>query len=131
MINDPIADMLTKIRNAQAAKKEAAIVSYSKLKMNIAKILEKEGYIKASEKKGKKGRRSIELVLSYNTEGESAINSIFRVSKLSQRVYLPVKKIKPVRQGTGIQIISTSKGLMTDKEARKEKIGGEIICQIW
>lgn len=128
---DPIADMLTKIRNAQAAKKEAVVVSYSNFKMGIAKILEKEGYAKAAEKKGKQGKRIIEFNFSYDLQGKPSITSISRVSKLSQRVYVPAKKIRPVKQGMGIQIISTPKGLMTDKDARKEKVGGEIICQIW
>ncbi len=128
---DPIADMLTKIRNAQAAKKETVAVSYSKIKMAIADLLAKEKFIKEVEHKGKKGKKAINIVLLYDEKGAPAISHIARISKLSQRIYAPVKKIKLIRQGSGTQIISTPKGLMTDKEARKEKVGGEIICEIW
>lgn len=128
---DPIADMLTKIRNAQSAKKETVAVSYSKIKMAIADLLTKEKFIKEAEHKGKKGKKAINIVLSYDEKGAPAINHISRISKLSQRIYTPFKKIKSIRQGFGTQIISTPKGLMTDKDARKEKVGGEIICEIW
>ncbi|MBU4353172.1 30S ribosomal protein S8 [Candidatus Parcubacteria bacterium] len=131
MINDPIADMLTTIRNAVAVKKETAVIPYSQIKMGIAKILEKEKFIKAAERKGKKIGKTIDIVLAYDEKGNSAISRITRVSKPSKRNYLPFKKIRSLRQGAGIQIISTPKGILTDKEARKEKVGGEVICEVW
>lgn len=128
---DPIADMLTAIRNAIAVKKEMTVVPYSQIKMGIAKILEKEKFIKAVERKGKKIGKTIDILLAYDEKGNSVISRITRVSKPSKRSYLPFKKIRSLRQGAGIQIISTPKGILTDKEARKEKVGGEVICEVW
>ncbi len=128
---DVIADMFTKIRNAQAVKKETVLIPYSKIKMEIAKVLLRGKYIKEINRRGKKNKRSIELSLSYGEKGQAAISHISRISKPSRRVYLPFKKIKPIRQGYGSMILSTSKGLLTDKEAKKEGVGGEIICEIW
>lgn len=128
---DPIADMFTKIRNAQAVKKETVSVPYSKLKAEIAKALLKHNYIKEINRRGKKNKKNIELVLSYDESGKGAINHIGRISKPSRRVYLPLKEIKPVRRGFGIILLSTTKGILTDKEAKKEKVGGEAICKIW
>jgi small subunit ribosomal protein S8 len=128
---DPIADMLTSIRNAAAVKKEITVVPYSQIKMGIAKILEKEKFIKAAERKGKKIGKTIDITLAYDEKGNSVITRIIRVSKPSKRNYLPFKKIRLLRQGAGIQIISTPKGILTDKEARKEKVGGEVICEVW
>ncbi len=128
---DVIADMFSKIRNAQAVKKEMVVIPYSKLKMEIAKVLLKSGYIKEINRRGKKNKKSAELSLSYDEKGEGAIAHIIRISKPSRRVYLPFKEIRSVRQGSGMKIISTPKGLLTDKEARKEKVGGEVIAEIW
>lgn len=131
MTTDPISDMFTKIRNAQAVKKEMVLIPYSKLKMEIAKVLLKNNYIKEINRRGKKNKKSIELVLSYDETGKGAINHISRISKPSRRVYFSFKEIKPIRRGYGMMIISTPKGLLTDKEAVKEKVGGEVICKIW
>jgi len=133
-MSDPISNMLTAIRNAQAVRHPTVSLSFSNLKYEIAKILEKEGLVENVEKKGKKIKRSIEITLKY--EGESshnrpAISGLKMISKPGQRIYLPVKKIKRVRGGYGITIISTPKGLMTNKEAKRQKIGGEVICEIW
>jgi len=128
---DPIADMFTKIRNAQAVKKETVLIPYSKLKMEIAKALLKNNYIKEINRRGKKNKKSIELVLAYDENGKGMINYIGRISKPSRRIYLSLKEIKPVRRGFGIMLLSTTKGILTDKEARKEKVGGEAICEIW
>lgn len=128
---DTIGNMLTIIRNAQAVKKETAIVPYSKLKMEIAKILTKEKFIKEAEPKGKKNKKTIEIILNYDEKGRPAISHIARVSKPSQRIYLSFKKIRPVREGLGLQIISTQKGVLTDREARNKKVGGEILCEVW
>jgi small subunit ribosomal protein S8 len=133
---DPINDMLNRIRNAQAVLKSTVEVPYSNLKQDIAKILQKEGFIKKVEKKGKKSRKILEIVLKYENSTEGglpvpAISGLRRISKSGQRIYTPSKKIRKVRNGYGISIISTSKGLMTNKEARKKKLGGEVICEVW
>jgi len=140
---DPISDMLTSIRNAVAVGHPTVNVPFSNLKYKIAKILGKEDLIEKVEKKGKGVKKSLEITLRYlpsqilpgkTGEGErkvSAISGLKRISKSGQRIYLPYKKIKKIREGFGIAIISTSKGLMTNKEARKQKFGGEVICEIW
>lgn len=129
-MTDPIADMLTRIRNAQAVLKPEVFVPFSKIKYQIIKILEKEGFVEKVERKGRGVRKKIKIVLKYEDK-TPAISGLRKVSKPGQRIYLPVKKIKPVRGGFGIAIISTPKDLMTDKEARKKRLGGEIICEIW
>jgi small subunit ribosomal protein S8 len=133
---DPIADMFNRIRNAQAVFHQTADVPYSNIKFEIAKILEKEGFIAGAEKKGKKNKKVIEIVLKYNkNEGfekaSPVIGAINRISRSGQRIYSHYKNLKRVRDGFGIAIISTSKGLMTNKEARKQKAGGEVICEVW
>jgi len=139
-MTDPITDMLNRIRNAQAVLKSTVDVSFSNLKYEIAKILEKKGFIAKVEKKGKKIKRIIEITLKYNGEkvagGEGhqklpVISGLKKISKPGQRIYKKAKEIKPVKGGYGMAIISTPKGLMTDKEAKKRKLGGEIICEIW
>lgn len=133
---DPISDMLTQIRNAQAVEKGTVTLSYSKLKANLAKILKKEGLIKeVAEAKVKKGKgalrhRFIEISLKY-TDGKPAINELKRVSKPGQRIYVSYHRLPRVLNDLGIAVISTSQGLMTNKEARKKKLGGEVICEIW
>ncbi len=136
---DPISDMLNRMRNAQAVSKEQVVVPFSNLKYEIAKILEAKGFIKAAEKKGRTQNRTIEITLKYQSLPESladdkmtpAISGLKRISKPGQRIYKSFKEIKAIRGGYGLAIISTSKGLMTDKEARKHKAGGEVICEIW
>jgi small subunit ribosomal protein S8 len=129
-MTDPISDMLNRIRNAQAVLKETVDIPFSDLKYGIAKILEKKGFITKVEKKGKKVRRTVEITLKYNAK-QPAISGLKRISKPGQRIYKNAKEIKPVKGGYGVAVISTSKGLMTDKEARKKKLGGEILCEIW
>jgi len=127
---DQISNMLTSIRNAQAVRHPVVRVPFSNLKYEIAKILERNGFVEKIEKKGRKTKKFIEITLKYE-DNLPRISGLKRVSKPGQRIYLPWRKIKKVKQGYGIAIISTSKGLMTDKEARKQKIGGEILCEIW
>ena len=127
---DPITDMLNRIRNAQAVLKETVEVPFSNLKYEIAKILEKNGFIEKVEKKGKKTKKIIEITLKYDNK-IPAISGLKRISKPGQTIYLGHRKIKRVKGGYGVAIISTSKGLMTDKEARKQKLGGEVLCEIW
>ncbi len=129
-MTDPISDMLNRIKNAQAVLKTQLDFPFSNFKYEIAKILEKERFIEKIEKKGKKTKRTIEIILKYEDK-RPAISGLKRISKPGQRIYSPSKKIKKVRGGYGIPIISTSKGLMTNKEAKRQKLGGEIICEIW
>ncbi len=127
---DPIADMLTSIRNAQAVLKKTVSVPFSNLKFEIAKILEKEGFIEKVQKKGRGIRKIIEIELKYENK-KPVISGLKRISKQGQRIYIGVKEIKPVRSGYGILILSTPKGLMTGKQAKKQKVGGEVICEVW
>jgi len=129
-MTDPITDMLNRVRNAQAVNKETVNIPFSNLKYEIAMILKKDGFIEKVEKKGKKTKRIMEITLKY-IDKIPAISGLKRISKSGQRIYLPSKKIKKVKGGYGIAIISTSKGLMTDKEVRKQRLGGEVICEIW
>jgi len=128
---DSIADMLTRIRNALAVKKETVVIPYSRLKMEIAKIFVKEKLVKEAEPKGKKSKKIIEIVLAYKENGKPAITHLKRISKSSQRIYSPVKNLKSLRGGTDLRIISTPKGILTDREAKKEKVGGEVLCEVW
>ena len=127
---DTVSNMLTQIRNAQMVKKETIIVPFSAFKYNIAEILEKAKLVKKIKKSGRKEKKVIEIILKYEL-GVPAISGLKKVSKGGQRMYNKYSEIKRVQGGYGIAIVSTSKGLMTDKEARKQKIGGEVICQIW
>jgi small subunit ribosomal protein S8 len=129
--SDPIADMLTRIRNAASAKFNRVDIPGSRVKSEIAKLLKSEGYIRNYKfiKDGKQG--ILRLYLKYGPDQQSVIFGLERVSKPSRRVYLNCRDIKPILSGMGVSIISTSKGMMTDKNARKENIGGEILCNIW
>ncbi|MDI6592064.1 MAG: 30S ribosomal protein S8 [Patescibacteria group bacterium] len=129
-MTDPITDLLNRIRNAQAVFHPTVDIPFSNLKYEIAKILEKEGFVKKIEKKGRKIKRKIEIILKYDGK-IPAISGLKRVSKPGQRIYKSCKDLKPVKGGYGIAIVSTSKGIMTDKEARKQKLGGEVLCEIW
>lgn len=129
-MTDPVSNMLTMIRNAKSASKEAVEIPFSNLKYEIAKILEKEGFVGKVEKQGRKEKKFIEIALKYNDK-TPAISGLKKISKPGQKIYADFRNIKKVKGGFGIAIISTSKGLMTNKEARKQKIGGEVICEIW
>jgi len=127
---DSISDLLNRIRNAQAVLHPKVDIPFSNLKYEIAKILEKEGFVEKVIKSGKKTKRTVEITLKYEDK-VPVISGLKRISKPGQRIYLPARKIRPIKGGYGIAIISTARGLMTDKEARKQKLGGEIICEIW
>lgn len=130
MITDPIADMLTRIRNAQMAGKQAAEIPYSRLKNAIALLMEQRGFIKKVEVRGRKARKVLHITLRYR-EGEGAIMGIRRISKPGQRMYVGSSDIQRVRGGRGMAVISTSRGMLTDREARVQGVGGEYICEIW
>ena len=128
---DPITDMFNRIKNALAVRQETVEIPFSKMKLKIAEILKKQGFISDFKAKGKGSKKIIKILLKYTEDGASALSNFKRVSKPGQRIYKSVKEMKKVKDGYGIAIISTSKGLMTDKEARKDKIGGEVIVEIW
>ncbi|MEK7651675.1 MAG: 30S ribosomal protein S8 [Candidatus Doudnabacteria bacterium Gr01-1014_77] len=130
MFTDPISDMLTRIRNGAAAHKTDVLMPYSKLKHNLANILAREGYI-AGVEVIEGSLKQLSVKIKYTSNGEAVVSSIQRVSKPGQRIYVPMDRIPRTNGGLGVTILSTSKGLMTDKEARKQKYGGEVICQIW
>ena len=132
---DPIADMLTRIRNAQAAGHAKVPVRASKLKYTIAQILEREGFVARVEKESEGAHETLSIWLKYSqvspTKKVPAIQEITRVSKQGCRIYVKGHEVKKVKNGYGIAIISTSKGIMTDREARAQKMGGELLCKVW
>jgi small subunit ribosomal protein S8 len=130
-ISDPIADMLTRIRNAAKAKFSSVDVPGSKLKIELAKALTEEGFIRNYKFIEDNKQGILRIFLKYGENQTKAIMGLKRVSKPSRRVYVKAGDIKPVLNGLGISVLSTSKGIMTDKKARKENIGGEIICNVW
>ncbi|MBI2113424.1 MAG: 30S ribosomal protein S8 [Candidatus Wildermuthbacteria bacterium] len=129
-MGDPISDMLTRIRNAKAVLLPQVEVPFSKIKHEIAKILEKERFVQSVDIKGRRTSKDIVLILKYENK-VPAISDLKRVSKPGQRIYVMSSELKRVKSGLGIAILSTSKGIMTDKEARRLKIGGELLCQVW
>ena len=132
VMSDPIADMLTRIRNANTAKHDTVSIPASKIKASIAEILLQEGYIKAYEIQEEGTRKNILVTLKYGKDkNEKVIHGLSRISKPGLRVYAGAEEMPKVLGGLGIAIISTSKGLMTDKEARKAAIGGEVLAYIW
>ena len=130
-MTDPIADMLTRIRNAFRVSHDSVDIPSSKLKISIAKVLKTEGYIKNFRLVSSGDRRFLRVFLRYDQNGVSVIEGIKRVSKPSCRIYAGYDEIPKVLNGYGINIISTSKGLMADRQARKTGIGGEILCLVW
>lgn len=128
---DSIADMITSINNAQAVAKKQISVPYSNFKFEILNLLKKEGYILDVQKKGKTPQQKILIDLKYKEGDVPFFTKIRKVSKQGQKIYSAAKELRPVKSGHGVSIISTSKGLMTNKEARKNNAGGEIICEIW
>lgn len=129
-MTDPITDMLNHIRNAKAVQKTEVLVPFSNIKQEIANILSKEGFVGEVKKAVKGKQKALKIALKYDN-GVPAISGLERVSKPGQRIYSGSAELKKVHGGYGISIVSTSKGLMTNKEAKKLKLGGEVICQIW
>ena len=147
-MTDPIADMLTRIRNASLVRKAEVVVPHSRLKMALAEILVKEGYLTGVEKIGdaaisawsqrtsrRAARRArgdiLRLTMKYNADGRPALSHLERISKPSRRIYVSQEELPVVLSGLGIAVISTSRGLLTNKQARRLKIGGEVICQVY
>ena len=128
-MSDPIADMLTRIRNAQLSEKQSVVMPASKLKSSIAKVLKDEGYIDDYVVRANDGRPQLEIGLKYYA-GEPVIEKIERVSRPGLRIYKPSRDIPTVMNGLGIAIVSTSKGVMTDRQARGLGVGGEVLCVV-
>jgi small subunit ribosomal protein S8 len=128
MMTDPVSDMLTRIRNAALARHESTLVPASQLKFHIAEILKAEGFIADVRKEEE---RTITIVLKYGRDRSSAIDGIRRVSRPGRRVYVRHDHIPRVLSGMGVAILSTSRGIMSDKEARRQKVGGELLCEVW
>jgi small subunit ribosomal protein S8 len=126
---DPIADMLTRIRNAAMAKKKEVLVPYSKIKFEIAKILQKENFL-ASVELSEDNTKMLVIGLKY-IDSKSAISSIKRISTVGRRLYIKHEEIKPVLNGFGTMVVSTSRGIMTGREAKRVKVGGEVICEVY
>lgn len=131
MVTDPIADMLTRIRNACMVRHTQVVMPSSKIKVEIAKILAQEGFIQGYSVTDEKPQPRLALGLKYTGRGKSVITGIERISKPGRRVYTSYKDIPWVRSGLGISIVSTPAGLMTGRKARRGKMGGEIICNVW
>jgi len=132
MMTDPIADMLTRIRNAGLARHDRTELPASRLKEAVARILKLEGYITdVRQTEGDGGTKKLTIVLKYGRDRQSAIDGVRRVSRPGRRVYVRHDRIPRVLSGLGISILSTSHGLMSDREARRQKLGGELICEVW
>ena len=130
-MTDPIADLLTQLRNALQVKHQHILVPASKIKYAILEILTAEGFIKKAEIVNSKNGQEIKIDLKYSTQGEAAISGLKRLSKPGQRSYVTESDIPRVRQDLGVVILSTSKGIMTGKKAKQENVGGELLCEIW
>ncbi len=130
-MTDPIADMLARIRNAIAAKHSRVDIPASKLKLEVARILKEEGYINNFVVKGEGVRRNVRIFLRYDQRGTSTISHLQRVSRPGRRVYMGATEIPKVLGGYGVNIVSTSRGLMSGKRARRENVGGEVLAEIY
>jgi small subunit ribosomal protein S8 len=131
MMTDPIADMLARIRNAALARHDRAEMPHSRLKEHVAKVLKGEGFVDDVRVTEGEGPKTLTLVLRYGRGKDSAIDGVRRVSTPGRRVYVRFDQIPRVRSGMGISILSTSRGVMTDKECRKQRVGGELLCEVW
>ncbi|HOM17072.1 MAG TPA: 30S ribosomal protein S8 [Thermoguttaceae bacterium] len=131
MMTDPIADMLTRIRNAVRVERPFVDIPASGLKRGLAEVLKREGYIWDWEEIEAQPVRQLRVYLKYGPNGERVIRHIRRVSKPGRRIYSPVSKLKPVLNGLGITILSTSRGIISDREARQRRLGGEVLCEVW
>lgn len=130
MVNDPVADFINRIKTAQLVGLSNVSIPFSKMKFEIASLLFKEGYVGEVKKHGKKAKRFIEVTLKYEN-GKPEVRGVKRLSKPSRRVYVKSTEIRPVKYGHGLLVVSTPKGLLTGRDARKEKVGGEALFSIW
>ena len=133
MMTDPIADMLTRIRNAVRVERPFVLMPLSKVKRGVAEVLKREGYIWDWHEQDEEGHpaKQLHIDLKYGPNGERVIRHLKRVSTPGRRVYAPAKRLRPVLNGLGISIISTSRGVISDREARQRNLGGEVLCELW
>ena len=131
MMTDPISDMLSRIRNGALARHDRVEMPHSNLKKHIADVLKSEGFLDDVRESDGEGKRTLTLVLRYGRGRESAIDGVRRVSAPGRRVYVRFDRIPRVRSGMGISILSTSHGVMTDRQAREQRVGGELLCEVW
>jgi small subunit ribosomal protein S8 len=129
VMNDPLGDLLTRIRNAQRRGKSTVSSPASKLRVHVLEVLQREGYIRGFTEVEKDGRKELDIELKYY-DGAPVISEIRRISKPGRRVYSPVRELPLVRNGLGISVLSTPKGVMSDNEARTQNVGGEILCRV-
>jgi small subunit ribosomal protein S8 len=131
MVNDPVADFVVRLQNAASIGKTSVSVPFSNFKLAIAETLKGAGFVKAVEKKGKKVKKVLDITLSYDENGKSAITGVKRISKPGRRVYRGARELFSVRYGHGALILSTPKGILTNTDARKQKVGGEALFEVW
>jgi small subunit ribosomal protein S8 len=131
MMTDPISDMLARIRNGALARHDRVEMPHSNLKKHIAEVLKAEGYVDDVRESEGDGKKTLTVVLRYGRGKDSAIDGVRRVSAPGRRVYVRYDRIPRVRSGMGISILSTSRGVMTDRQAVEQKVGGELLCQVW
>ena len=132
--SDPVGDMLAMIKNAYGRRHKRVSLPHSILKEGVAKVLRSEGYledVKVTDDEKKKERKSLHLYLKYDNDGSSVISEIKRVSKPGCRIFRGVDSLGRIMDGLGVQVLSTSKGILSDRQARKERVGGELICKVW
>jgi len=131
MMTDPISDMLARIRNGALARHDRVEMPHSNLRKHVADVLKQEGFLDDVRETEGEGRKTLTLVLRYGRDKSSAIDGIRRVSAPGRRVYVRYDRIPRVRSGMGVSILSTSHGVMSDRQAREQKVGGELLCEIW
>jgi small subunit ribosomal protein S8 len=131
MMTDPIADMLTRIRNAALARHDRTEMPYSRLKEHVARVLKSEGFVDDVRVSDGEGHKQLTVVLRYGRDKQSALDGVRRVSTPGRRVYVRFDRIPRVLSGMGVSILSTSHGVMTDRDARKQRVGGELLCEVW
>lgn len=131
MMTDPIADLLTRIRNANAIYRKTVDIPFSKLKENIVKVLQEEGYVQKYQVLDDSVQKTLRVTLKYGEDNVHVFTHLKRVSTPGRRVYQTIKEMRPILNGLGIQVISTSKGVLSSRKARALKVGGEVICEVW
>ncbi len=130
-VTDPIADMLTCIRNANRIHRDSVVVPASKVKTGIADVLKREGFIEDVRPVEDSTQGKLKIYLKYGEDGELVLHRIDRVSKPGRRIYAGVEDIKPVMRGIGLRIVSTPAGILSDRECREKRVGGEVLCEVW
>lgn len=131
MMTDPISDMLARLRNASIARHDRTEMPHSNLKQHVAEVLKQEGYVDDVRVSDGDGKKTLTVVLRYGRDKASAIDGVRRVSAPGRRLYVRYDRIPRVRSGMGISILSTSRGVMTDTQAREQRVGGELLCEVW